>query len=69
MKKMKLKHYRKKHGLTLEAMAEQVGVSEAAMSRYENGRVPAKEVMDRIIAVTNGAVQPNSFYDLAGTIK
>lgn len=65
---MKLADYRKQRSLTLAELAGQVGVSEVAMSRYENGhRIPGRDVMARIVAVTDGAVQPNDFYPSPAT--
>lgn len=60
---MKLRQYRDTHNLTLAQMAEQVGVSEVSMSRYERGdRMPRPEVMRKIGEVTGGAVRPNDFF-------
>ena len=41
----------------------QIGTSQAAVNRYCQGiRVPRGAVMKRIVAATNGAIQPNDFY-------
>ena len=63
---MKLSEHMKANGLTLAAFAEMIGVSGAkAVHRYALGqRMPTPEVMRRIVAATDGAVQPNDFYDL-----
>ena len=61
---MKIGAYRKLVGLTLAELALKIGVTEGSMSRYENGeRIPTREILQRIKAVTDGAVQPNDFYD------
>ncbi len=59
---MTLKEYRVKHGLTQTAIAERVGVNVASICRYENGRVPAHQVMRKILAETGGKVDLESFY-------
>ena len=61
---MKLSEYRKSAGLTLGQLAEAVGVSDMAIGRYERGeRTPKSKVMVQIVKVTDGAVQPNDFFD------
>lgn len=60
---MKLRDYRIQKNVTLAWLAERVGVSEVAMSRYERGvRVPRRDIMRRIEEVTEGAVRPNDHY-------
>ena len=64
---MKLKSYRTEKNITLADLAAKVGVSEVAMSRYERGeRIPRRDVMSKIEQVTDGAVQPNDFFDTHG---
>ena len=44
-------------------MAERIGVTSVSLSRYERDeRIPAREIMPKIVAETDGAVQPNDFY-------
>lgn len=62
---MKLHAYRIEQGLTLTAFGAIVGVTEAAICRYEHGRIPEPAVMARIFAATNGRVAPADFYDFA----
>lgn len=46
--------------------AKKLGVSAETVRRYANGsRTPAREVMKRIVDVTEGAVTPNDFYSPA----
>ena len=59
---MKLRDYRFANALTLAQFAERIGVAEATISRYENGRIPEKKVMDRIHLATEGAVHLGDFY-------
>ena len=62
---MTLGEYRKSHGMTQKALADCIEVGVSAVSRYEQGRIPAPEVMSRIVATTRGAVTPNDFHGLA----
>lgn len=66
----------KRFGRSRKWLADQVGVTEQALSRYckkpgtRGHRIPEQRVMERIYVVTGGMVQPNSFYalpDLSGT--
>lgn len=60
-----LDSWRLARGWTLEALAATLEVSTAAVSRYINGRRrPDPAVMQRIFALTEGAVAPNDFYRL-----
>ena len=62
---MKLSIWRKAQGLTLAEVAERVDVTEVTLSRYERGeRIPAREIMPKIVEATGGAVQPNDFYSV-----
>lgn len=58
-----LAQWRQAQGLTQTALARRLGVLPSAISRYEAGRqIPAREIMLRILAVTDGAVPPGAFY-------
>ena len=60
---MKLSVWRKARGLSLADLAERIGVTSVSLSRYERDeRIPAREIMPKIVAETDGAVQPNDFY-------
>ena len=62
---MKLSTYMKNRKLGAADLAREIGVSPQAVRRYCSGeRIPAPEVMRRIVAATGGAVQPNDFYDV-----
>ncbi len=55
---MKIPEYLDQSGLTLAGFAARVGVSEAAMSRYAAGkRHPRPDILRRIIAASDGAIQ------------
>ncbi|MGE3932382.1 MAG: helix-turn-helix domain-containing protein [Rhodospirillaceae bacterium] len=51
-------------GLTMDQVAEAIGVgTRMTVWRYRTGRrIPPREVMARILALTGGAVTPNDFY-------
>ena len=64
---MKLKKWRKSANLTLVQLAEAVGVSDIAIGRYERGeRIPQREIMAKIVRVTDGAVTSTDFYEGEG---
>ena len=50
---------------TRKKIADNLGISEASLSRYLSGdRIPKPEIMRKIIEVTNGIVNPQSFYSV-----
>ena len=50
---------------TRKKIADNLGISEASLSRYLSGdRIPKPEIMRKIIEVTNGIVNPQSFYSI-----
>ena len=60
---MKLIEYRKKEQMTQIDLAEALGVAQSNIVYWENGeRIPRAEAMQKIVAYTNGEVQPNDFY-------
>lgn len=60
---MRLSQYLSQKGLTYEAFGALIGVGAPAVSRYISGeRFPRRAVMLRIVAATDGAVQPQDFY-------
>lgn len=64
--KMKLKEYRKKEHLTQMEVAKALGVRQGIISAWELGnRTPSSTCMKKIIAYTNGEVQPNDFYGVS----
>lgn len=63
---MKLQDYRKQENKTQEQVAEELGVAQSNIASWENGiRIPTKDNMQRIVAYTNGEVQPNDFYEVS----
>lgn len=51
-------------------MAQKLGVSFQAIHNYrKNLRVPSKEIMSKIVLVTNRQVMPNDFYKLPNEVK
>ena len=66
---MKLKNWREQRNLTLAEMGAEVGVSGVTIGRYEDGRLPKPDVLQRIIQVTDGLVTANDWFDLPETAK
>lgn len=59
---MRLKKYRIESGLKAVQIAEKIGVSKGAYSRYEGGtRIPRPATIDKIEKVTGGKVQYKDF--------
>ena len=62
---MRLDEYMEAEGLSHAQFANMCGISARALYRYaKHQRVPREPVMRAIIHTTDGAVQPNDFYDL-----
>lgn len=60
---MKLKDYREKVEVSFSTTAEELGIVESQLWRYESGlSIPRKEIMLRIKEWSKGCVQPNDFY-------
>ncbi len=52
--------------LTDEGFGERIGRSRMQVFRYRHGEdVPSKKTMERILQVTEGQVQPGSFYQVS----
>jgi transcriptional regulator with XRE-family HTH domain len=59
---MKLETYLRENGLTDEAFASLVGISQSQVSRIKRDKSwPTRDVMKRIAVVTDGAVTANDF--------
>lgn len=62
---MKLETYLKTNGLTDEAFASLVDLSQSQISRIKRDKSwPTRDVMERIAKVTNGAVTANDFIEI-----
>ncbi|PZQ48876.1 MAG: hypothetical protein DI551_00670 [Micavibrio aeruginosavorus] len=60
-----LKNYLENKKVSSEQFADQIGCSRVAVVRYVSGaRIPSKKIMKKIVETTDGAVQPNDFYEL-----
>jgi transcriptional regulator with XRE-family HTH domain len=47
--------------------ATRIGVSRVTLYRFKSGkRVPDRALMEKINAETNGAVEPNDFFNIVG---
>lgn len=61
---MDLRAYLEREETTYSAFARKIGVSPQAVQRYVKGdRRPSAEIMTTIRGATDGAVQPNDFFD------
>ena len=63
---MTLSEYLDLTGLSVPALQKKLGIRTVdSVYKYLRGdHIPSPEVMARIFKATNGAVQPNDFYDL-----
>lgn len=59
-----LEAWRRDQKMTLDQLGAALGVTPEAAGRYCRGRIPRPAIMERVFAVTEGAVQPNDFYKL-----
>lgn len=60
---MTLSEWLKKENKRVADMARDLDIAHPVVLRWFNGtRIPTKENMAKIIAYTNGEVQPNDFY-------
>lgn len=56
--------YRVSQGnMTLDAFAKLVGASKGTVSKWENGTIPRRDQMMKIIEVTNGEVTSAAWYE------
>ena len=61
---MKLREYLEQNDISQSAFAREMDVSREAVRQWLKGiAVPPQGNMRQIIAYTNGAVQPNDFYE------
>jgi len=57
-----LRTWRKDRSLTIEQMAEKLGVSVGSLSRIERGEQwPDREFFERVLSETGGSVTANDF--------
>ena len=59
---MTLTEFREKKKMTMTALAEKLELTVAAVSYYEKGRVPRRDIIARIEEFTNGWVKAQDFY-------
>lgn len=64
---MHLRDWLSQEGIGFAEFARRINVSNATVvRRYAYGeRTPERTVMPRIVEATNGAVQPNDFFELS----
>ena len=64
----KLRRWRREGGITVMNAAASIGVTRQTWHSWERGAsIPPPALMQRIVAMTSGAVTANDFYDLPGT--
>ena len=66
---MKLEKYlklrKKEKNFRINNFCKELGISRQTLSNYKLKRYkPQKNILEKIIELTTGAVQPNDFYDL-----
>jgi transcriptional regulator with XRE-family HTH domain len=62
---MKLRAHLTQTGTSVAEFSRKIGVSKMAVQHWVSGnRIPRPEIMKRITEATNGAVQPNDFFDM-----
>ncbi len=67
---MTLEQYMTLNRLSLSKMAEEIGVSQSALTLYVQGkRMPRPWVMRNIYRATQGQVTPNDFFDFRISTK
>lgn len=63
---MTLSEWMEANGISDEGLAEKLEIDRSTVSRFRRGKLmPSNDTMRRIIEVTSGSVQPNSFFGLA----
>ncbi len=63
--RMKLRDYRTLLGLSQQMVAEEIGVDQSTVARYEFDLIPPERSMRRIMKWSGGKVGPLDFYDVA----
>lgn len=62
---MMLSEWMAANGFTDERLAAELGVVRSTASRIRRGKViPSRKSIERIVEITAGQVQPNSFFDM-----
>ena len=61
---MKLRDWLQQAGYTQDEYGRRIGVSQQAIGRYCDERIPPRSIMVRIYCDTCGVVTPNDFYNL-----
>jgi transcriptional regulator with XRE-family HTH domain len=66
-----LRKWREEQNLSQDVIADRLGVSQMAVSRWEKGVVPGTAALITIIRFTRGAVTPNDWFTaaLAGAVQ
>lgn len=63
---MKLAEWMAANGVDDVALAEAIGITRSSASRIRREKwVPSSATISKIVALTNGQVEPNSFFEVA----
>lgn len=61
---LQLKDYLRRQNLTISAFARRAGITVSTVHRVASGEVkPSTKTLNRIVAASQGEVQPNDFYE------
>lgn len=58
---MKLRDWLDKQRMTREGFAALIGTDHSTVTRYVHGRMPKREILNRIVSATDGEVTANDF--------
>lgn len=64
---MTLDDYLKSLGITEAQFADRIGAHQSTVNRLRAGSIPSKELMAKIVEVTDGRVRADDFYGLGKT--
>lgn len=61
---MDIRDYREKNGMTQRQLADALGIAESSVRRYEKGRIPEREIIDKLLALSGGEITLNGIYGI-----
>lgn len=62
--RMDIKTYRKKHKITQQGLADLLGIVVGSVRRYEKGRIPEREIVEKLYIISGGEITPNGIYGI-----
>lgn len=58
----KIREWREKHGISQEELAKKLGVTQEAVSYWENGKKhPKRSTFKKLIEISNGEIKPEDY--------